>query len=222
MSKEWRNINDMYYREVEKEEPEAKPVETEEEAPVEKDEPEIRLVKGVWVSDDEELDFNKDCTAKIEATFLKETTKKKVTVDAFVIFKNKEEDLGQKKDVVLKDDGTGEVPISLFYGEKYKQAIEENPDDNLCHYIFKVNGENCSEELESEKLEMPFLPPCVKERQKKKAEMNEGGAGDGAACTDDCATCETQEECLQKTPCEHEAECTVSASCQENAAKEEA
>jgi hypothetical protein len=222
MAEEWRNINDMYYRKVEKEEPKTKQVETEEEAPAKKEEPEIQLVKGTWISEDEELDFNKDCTAKIEAKFLKETKKKKVSLNAFVVFKNEEEDLGQTKDVVLKDDGTGEVPFSLFYGEKYKEAIEKDPDDNLCHYIFKAKGENCTEELESEKLEMPFLPPCVRERQKKKAEMNASGADGGTTCTDDCATCEKQEECLQKIPCEYEAECIVSASCQENAVKEEA
>ena len=222
MGKEWRDINDMYYRKVEKKEPEAKPVEPEEKPPEKKEEPEIQLIKGSWTSAEEDLDFNKDCTAKIEAKFLKETKKRKVTLDAFVIFKNQEESLGQVKDVILGDDGTGEVPISLFYGEKYKEAVEKDPDDNLCHYIFRANGDNCAEELESDKLEMPFLPPCVKERQKKKAAMNAGGSGGGSACTDDCETCDKREECLKKTPCEFEEECTVSASCQEKAVKQEA
>jgi hypothetical protein len=191
-------------------------------APVkQKEKPEIRLIKGTWISNDEELDFNKECIAKIEAKFLKETQKKKITLDAFVIFKDEEEELGQTKEVTLDNDGIGEATISLFYGEKYKEAIEKDPDDNLCHYIFRVKGENCLEDLESEKLEMPFLPPCVKERQKKKAEMNASGADGGSTCTDDCATCEKREECLQKTPCEYEAECTVSASCQENEGEEE-
>ena len=219
--KEWRGINDLYFRRI-KDEPKKKPVETEEDSPAKKDEPEIRLIKGTWASSDEELDFNKKCTAKIEAKFLKETKQKRITLDTYVIYKNEEEDLNQSKDVVLNDDGTGEIELTLFYGEKYKQAISENPDDNLCHYIFKAKGKNCSNELESEKLEMPFLPPCVKERQKKKAEMNASGAHGGSACTDDCATCEIQDECLKKTPCDHESECAISASCQENAAKEEA
>lgn len=191
-------------------------------APVKKEEPEIRLIKGAWISNDEELDFNKECTAKIEAKYLKETKRRKITLDAFVEFQGEEENLNQTKDITLNDNGFAETTISLFYGEKYKEAIEKDPDDSLCYYIFRANGENCTEELESEKLEMPFLPPCVKERQKKKAEMNASGSGDGSACTDDCETCDRKEECLQKTPCEYEAECTVSEKCQENAEEGEA
>ena len=185
-------------------------------APVQQQEPEIKLLKGTWESKEEELDFNTECIVKIEAKYLKETQKRKITVNAFVLFKGDEENLNQTKDITLNDDGFAETTISLFYGDTYKEAIEKDPDDNLCHYIFKANGENCTEELESEKLEMPFLPPCVKERQKKKAEMNANGSGGGSACTDDCETCDKKEECLKKTPCAYAAECTVSASCQEN------
>ncbi len=224
MPEQWRGINEFYFVKGKSEEKEAKaePVDIAEEKVVEKEEPQISLVKGTWVATDEELDFNKDCTAKIEAQFTEKPSSKKVTLDAFVVYKNEKEDLGQSKDVVLNDDGFGEVPISLYYGEKYKQAIEKDPDDNLCHYIFKVKGDNCANEIESEKLEMPFLPPCVKERQKKKAAMNASGAQGDSSCTDDCATCEKQEECLKKVPCDHEDECAIAASCQENAVKEEA
>ncbi len=67
-------INDFYFvsGKSKEGEGEATPVTLEDEPSEQpqKDEPEIRLIKGTWISNDEELDFNKDCTAKIEAKFI--------------------------------------------------------------------------------------------------------------------------------------------------------
>ncbi len=220
-SDSYRNINDMYFVKSHKNDSESKndvtaANEVEEEAVVEEQGPEIRLIKGTWSAKEEDLDFNTKCSAQIEAEYIKETKKRGITLDTFVIYNNEEEDLGQTEKVILNDEGRGQADLTLFYGEKYKQGTSENPDDNLCHYIFKVKGDNCINELDSEKLEMPFLPPCVEEKQKKKAEMNANGAHGGCTCTKDCATCEDQKECVRTDPCDFENDCVQRDSCKGN------
>lgn len=215
--KEWRGVNDLYFRRLKDEKKKAKPVEVEDEPPPKKKEPEVRLIKGTWIAGDEGFDFNKKCKVEVKAKFIKETKNKKITVNMFVKFKDDEEDLKQSLDGHLDDDGTAVIDITLFYGDKYKSAISKNPDDNVCHYIFRANHENCAEELESEELEMPFLPLCLKEREKNKAQMNKDASENGSAtCSGDCETCEKRDECYkQGDTCEYWDECEIRDGCEQ-------
>lgn len=213
--KEWRSINDFYYRRLDDIEQKAKPMDVADEPPPKKKEPEVRLLKGVWIAGDEGFDFNKKCKAQVTARLLRETKNKKVTINTFVKFKDDKEDLKQSLDGHLDGEGNAVIEVMLFYGDKYKQAISKNPDDNVCHYIFTATHENCTGELESEQLEMPFLPLCLKEREKNKAQMNKEASENGSTmCSNDCETCEKKAECYkQGETCDYWDECEIRDSC---------
>ena len=155
MAKEWRGINDFYFVKGKKEEKQAEPVDTEEDtATEEEDSPEVKLIEGKWLPGDEGFQFNKKCKAQVKAEFLKETNRKKVTIDTFVEFEGEKEDLGQQVEAFLEDNGIGEAEVTLFYGEKYSEAIRENPGAT-CTYKFIAHHNTCKKDIESELLEMP-------------------------------------------------------------------
>jgi hypothetical protein len=165
-------------------------------APAPKKEPEIKLIKGTWLAGDEGFEFNKKCKARVEASFVREPQSKRVTVETFVRYNGDEEDLSQSVDVTLNNEGIGEFDLTLYYGQKYKQAQTEDNAEPACRYVFKATGKNCSNEIESELLDMPFLPECLKDRQEKKAATSQNAAESGsAACSGDCETCEKKQEC---------------------------
>ena len=187
-------------------------------APAAEKKPEIRLLKGIWLAGENGFEFNKKCKARIEAKFLKETSAKKITVETFVHYRSCEEDLSQSIDVALNNDGIGEFEPTLFYGQAYKQAQNEDNADPECQYIFKASAKNCLNEIESELLEMPFLPDCLKEQQKKQAEANKSSSETGsAACSGDCEQCEKKPECFPGgEQCEFYDECKIRDNCTEN------
>ncbi len=114
----------------------------------------ISLQEGVWIAGDEGFTFNKKCTVQITGKYLGETTCKKVTIDTFVEYEGEEEDLKQSVDAFLNDDCVAEAEVTLFYGEKYGNALGENPDAK-CNYLFRAKSDVAESELESEMLEMP-------------------------------------------------------------------
>ncbi len=155
MSQEFRGINDFYFVKKNTQEKEAQPVDTEEEsAAQDKESPEVKLIEGKWLPGDEGFQFNKKCIAQIKAEFLKETNRKKVTIDTFVEFDGEEEDLGQQVEAFLDDECVGEAEVTLFYGEKYSDAIRENPGAT-CTYKFIAHHSACEKDVESALLEMP-------------------------------------------------------------------
>ena len=155
MPPQWHGINDLYFVKGKSEEKKGKPVDTEvETASEEEQSPEVKLIEGKWLPGNEGFQFNKKCNAQVKAKFLKETNRKKVTIDTFVEFEGEEEDLGQQVEAFLEDDGIGEAEVTLFYGEKYSNTIRENPGA-ICHYKFKAHHNACKKDIESELLEMP-------------------------------------------------------------------
>ncbi len=155
MAKEWRGINDFYFVKGNTQEQEAQPVDTEEDSATEEEEsPEVKLIEGKWLPGGKGFQFNKKCIAQVKAEFLKKTSRKKVTIDTFVEFDGEEEDLCQQVEAFLDDDGIGETEVTLFYGEKYSDAIRENPDAT-CAYKFIAHHNTCEKDIESELLEMP-------------------------------------------------------------------
>jgi hypothetical protein len=119
-----------------------------------KDEQEVKLVSAEWEEGPEGFQFNKKCNVKISAEFLKETIRKKVTCQLFVVFDGQEEDLSHTVDADLDDDGCAKAEVTLYYGNAYYNALQENPDAT-CQYKVKVAHSTAKAELESAHLEMP-------------------------------------------------------------------
>jgi ribosomal protein L21 len=118
------------------------------------DDSEVEFIEGKWLPGEDGFQFNKKCKVQVKAKFLKETKRRKVTVSTFVKHKDVTEDLGQQVDVSLNDDGIAEGEAMLFYGDKYSDALQKNPDLK-CYYKFKATHGTAKDELESEELEMP-------------------------------------------------------------------
>ncbi len=126
----------------------------EEEAPQPAETDEVQLLEGTWHEGEDGFQFNKKCKVRVKAKFLKKTSRKKVTIDTYVEFDGELEDLGQQVEAFLNDDGIAETEVMLFYGDKYSNALQQNPDAK-CRYNFKAKHCAAKKELESEKLEMP-------------------------------------------------------------------
>jgi hypothetical protein len=123
----------------------------------EKQEPEVKLVSAVWEVRETGFEFNKKCNLKVSAEFLKETFRKKITCQLFVVFNGQEEDLHHQVDAELGDDGAATVEMTLYYGNDYYNALPDNPEA-LCQYKAKVTHPTATAELESALLDMP---PCM-------------------------------------------------------------
>jgi hypothetical protein len=118
---------------------------------------EVELLEGTWHEGEEGFQFNKKCKVWVKANFLKETTRKKVTIDTYIIYNDEEESLGQQVETPLNDDGIAEAEVMLYYGDKYSKALQQDPNAQ-CQYKFKANHSTAKTELESELLEMPQSP----------------------------------------------------------------
>lgn len=128
---------------------------------------EIELVKGTWIEGKDGFQFNKKCKTRVDAKFLKDTKRTRITINTFVTFtddKSKaqiKENLGQTIDTNLakmnKDgmEAIAEAEVMLFYGEKYAKALEGNPG-LTCKYAFTAKSPVAKKPMEkSEELEMP-------------------------------------------------------------------
>ena len=126
-----------------------------EEPPEEKVEPEVRLFDGTFHEGEDSFHFNKKCKIRIQAEFLKYTTRTRVFFDTFVIFNGEEENLFQQVEAFIKKDkGYAEAEIMLYYGEKYYQALIDDPAAK-CKYFFRAKHNTGEKIVESELLEMP-------------------------------------------------------------------
>jgi hypothetical protein len=179
-----------------------------------KKEAEIRLLKGTWLGGEKGFEFKEQCNARIEAEFLKDTKNCRIKVETFVRYGQDEEDLHQSKEVFLDDDGIGEFKLTLFYGNRYSEAQSQDNADPTCQYVFKATADNCTGELESELLTMPFVPDCLNQQQEKKAQANKDGAQNAGACSGDCDQCEKKSECFPSADeCELKETCKIQDSC---------
>lgn len=71
-----------------------------------------------------------------------------------------EEDLSQQVVAFIKKDkGYAEAEIMLFYGDKYYDAIENDPDAK-CDYFFRAKHNTGEKIVDSELLSMPFIEKC--------------------------------------------------------------
>ncbi len=158
MTDAWRDVNDVGFsvgKQKEKK-PEPKPVDVDDgPQTIEKDEPEVKLSNGVFIEGPDGFNFNKKCSIQVNAKLLKETSRKKISFKTFVIFDGEEEDLGQPLEGFISDDGIAKADMMLFYGDKYSQAIGDDPEAK-CYYKFKANHPKGTGEIESEELEMPY------------------------------------------------------------------
>jgi len=217
MPTQWHDINEPGIFSHKKKESQAprKEVETAPAEPVAEKKPEIKLIKGTWSEGADGFEFNKKCKAHVEASFIKDPQSRKITLKTFVRYKGAEEDLNQNVDTILDSKGTGECDITLYYGQKYKSAQDREDPETTCIYVFKAGGKNCTNELESEQLEMPFMPDCLKEREKSKADANKSASEDGmAGCTGDCEHCENQAECFPSSDtCAYSDKCKIKNKC---------
>lgn len=154
--KEWRAVNDLYFHRPQKTEQKKKPVTLDDEpySQPQKDEPEVRLLDATWLPGPDGYQFNKKCTLQIKAKFLKKTSNKRVVADTFVLFNGEEEDLGQQVEGFLNDDGIAEAEVMLYYGDKYSDALRDDPDAT-CEYKCKLKHTKGANEIESELLDMP-------------------------------------------------------------------
>jgi|GEM_PF-2438136 len=161
MQKSWRSINDLYYSKPTQDQKQ-KSADTDEEQPEKKDDPEIRLVEGKWIAYSSGFQFNKKCTARVKVEFLKKTQRRKIMIKTFVEFDGEIENLGQDVEAFAEDDGIAETDVTLFYGEKFYQALKENLSAK-CTYIFKAKSNVAADEIESEPLKMTGSAelPCV-------------------------------------------------------------
>ncbi len=154
--KEWRAVNDLYFHSPQKTEQKKKPVTLDDEpySQPQKDEPEVRLLDATWLPGSDGYQFNKKCKLQIKAKFLKKTSNKRVVADTFVLFNGEEEDLSQQVEGFLNDDGVAETELMLYYGDKYSDALRDNPDAT-CQYKCKVKHTKGLNEIESDLLKMP-------------------------------------------------------------------
>ena len=163
----WHNNNDFYFirdkKKKEKTEPYKLPKFRQfahdeiEETPKEDPEPEVRLFNGTFHEGEDSFHFNKKCKIRIQAEFLKYTTRTRVFFDTFVIFNGEEENLLQQVEAFIKKDkGYAEAEIMLYYGEKYYQALIDDPAAK-CKYFFRAKHNTGEKIVESELLEMPCI-----------------------------------------------------------------
>lgn len=152
----WRNINDLYFRipKVDKRKNVVEISDEEEYVAEEEERPQVKLLEGKWLPGEDGFQFNKKCILQVKGEYLEETPRKKVTFDTFVEFDGEEENLCQQVEAYLNDDCIAEAEAMLFYGEKYSQAMRDNPDAK-CYYKFKAHNNACRNDVESELLEMP-------------------------------------------------------------------
>jgi len=157
MAQTWNDINDpgVYKSPVEKPE-KNQHVDYKTDQPVknEKQEPEVKLVSATWEPGEAGLEFNKKCTLNIKAEFLKETFRKKITCSLFVLYNGNEEDVKHKVDAYLDNDGNAKTEMTLYYGNEYYDAAQENPEAT-CQYKAKIEHPTATAVLESELLDMP-------------------------------------------------------------------
>ena len=157
MAQTWNDINDpgVYRSPVEKT-GKTKPVDYQTDKPEknEKQEPEVKLVSATWEPDGDGLEFNKKCTLNIKAEFLKETFRKKITCSLFVLYNGNEEDVKHKVDAYLDTDGNAKADMTLYYGNEYYDAAQENPEAT-CQYKAKIEHPTATAVLESDLLDMP-------------------------------------------------------------------
>ncbi len=166
-NKDWHGINDFYFVKK-KDSPEATPEDVEAiDEPPTKEEPELKISKGVFVPGPDGFDFLKECSVKVMVEFLKEG-KKSAEIE-FTLFSN----YGTGKDAVEYDHkyqvrahtnkseegayyAEAKIP-KLWYDENYYNDSEK-PADATCEYFFKSDHPRARErKVESEFLEMPQL-----------------------------------------------------------------
>jgi hypothetical protein len=157
MSQSWHDINDPggFKRNADNA-TSSRPVEYEPLQSVQtpQQEPEVRFVSAQWEAGTEGFQFNKKCTLKIKAEFLKETFRKKVTCALFVTFNGEKEDLHHEVDAFLENDGTAATQMTLYYGNAYYNALQEKPGAT-CEYKAKITHPTAVDDFESAVLEMP-------------------------------------------------------------------
>ncbi len=155
MEKPWRDINDLGLSIKKEKKPTPAPPISEEQAPVEpKEEPKVRLSNGVFLEGPDGFQFNKKCKIRVKGEFLKKTIRKRVLFDTFVVYDEEEENLYQQVEGFIKDNGYAETEMMLFYGEKYYDAMVNDPSVK-CFYKFKAKHTKGENVVESELLEMP-------------------------------------------------------------------
>ncbi len=123
--------------------------------PAEDTGPEVKLSNPQFVEGPDGFQFNKKCCIQVNAELLKETSRKKVSFKTFVVFEDEEEDLGQPLEGFINDEGLAKADMMLFYGEKYSQAIYDDPKAK-CFYKFVASHPKGSAEVKSDELEMPY------------------------------------------------------------------
>jgi hypothetical protein len=157
----WNDINDpgVFKRKTD-DRKSSKPVKYESDQPAKetKQEPEVKLVSAEWEEGPEGFQFNKKCNLKITTEFLKETFRKKLTCNLFVVYNGAEEDLNHLVDAELEADGTATAQMTLYYGQGYYKAAQENPAAT-CQYKARISHPTAVGDLESELLDMP---QCMK------------------------------------------------------------
>ena len=158
--KPWRNINDLGFsfgNKAQKEKPKTKVVDLDEETTApQKDEPEVKLSNGVFIEGADGFLFNKKCTIRVDAEILKETPRKRVTFETFVVFDGEEENLGQQVEGYINDEGHAEAEMMLYYGDKYAKTLHEDPTAK-CFYKFKASHTKGANVLDSDVLKMPYV-----------------------------------------------------------------
>jgi len=157
MAKAWNDINDPGVYKSPAEKPgKNQPVDYKTDQPVknEKQKPEVKLVSATWAPGDDGLEFNKKCTLNIKAEFLKETFRKKITCSLFVLYNGNEEDVKHKVDAYLDNNGNAKTEMTLYYGNEYYDAAQENPEAT-CQYKAKIEHPTATAVLESDLLDMP-------------------------------------------------------------------
>lgn len=120
-----------------------------------KKEPEVRLKKAYWKEGADGYEFTKECVAVVEGEYLEKTSIKRVTANLYVVFNGQEEDLKHEVSGFLEDDGIAELKVKLFYGNKYYDALQEDPKATCDYILKKIRHSRGEKEIESEKLEMP-------------------------------------------------------------------
>jgi hypothetical protein len=125
-----------------------------------KNEPEVRLKMAKWKAGEDGFQFNKKVFLEISAEFIKNTNRKKLTLKTFVIFNGQKEDILHDVEAFLDDTGAATATITLFYGERFYEALKNDPASK-CQYKCEIKHPLGEKEIESELLDMPTEPAAA-------------------------------------------------------------
>lgn len=148
--KEWRGINDLYFRSPQKTEQKKKTVDLDDEPTPQQrkdDGPEVRLSQPEIAAPSDGFNFNKKCTLKVNVEYLKETSRKRVLFEFFAECDGEKELIESGLEGFEKD-GVAEAQAMLYYPEKYKEG-------DTAEFFFEASHNKGVKKVNSDKVSLP-------------------------------------------------------------------